>query len=161
MFGYTHNDIVNQSIEMLIPQSAHGTFGRHRDGTEFSIEVFITPEEHSTALARILIVREITKRTQSQDSLVQVQHPAFQASQAKLRHHAIASLEPRHALQTIWSLHEALTQIFVDTDCAMHVAVFEEAVRNLGPALFSPIKTNRPAADVAPERNLEHAKNRS
>jgi PAS domain-containing protein len=130
MFGYKHSDIVNQSIEMLIPQSAHGTFGCHQDGTAFPIDVFITPETHGAALARILIVRDIAKRTQSEASLLRVQNPPV--SQAKSPNDTIARSNPRRALQTIWSLHEALAQIFTSTDYALHIALFEETVRNLG-----------------------------
>jgi hypothetical protein len=69
MFGYTNGEIVNQSIERLIPQSVHGVFGCHRDGTVFRIDVFLTPEEHSAALTRILIVRD-AERTESEDTFI-------------------------------------------------------------------------------------------
>jgi len=72
-------------------------------------------------------------------------------SQEKPRVDAIASPNPRPALHAIWSLHEALAQIFMDTEYALHISLFSEAVRNLGPAPSSPIKTDRPAAQVAPE----------
>jgi PAS domain S-box-containing protein len=148
MFGYERNALVNQSIGMLLlPQASAqpreplhtGTgrpmLGRHRDGTEFPIDVLFTPNEGSAAPVTIVIVRYLTDRRQL--NLTQ------RNGEVKSRYLAAVTHELRHSLQTIWDLQAALAQAFRHTEYALHMALLEEAVRKTDQMLTSLVDINR------------------
>jgi PAS domain S-box-containing protein len=83
MFGYEHSELVNQSIDVLVPPSVRehhaqhrrvyarsptlrtmgaslDLLGRRRDGAEFPIDVLLKPRDNSAASATIAIVRDMT-----------------------------------------------------------------------------------------------------
>ncbi len=166
MFGYERSEIVNQSIEMLVPhnvrerhvqhrlgyaQGPHlrhmgaglSLFGRRRDGTEFPIDVLLNPNDDSAAPATIAIVRDMTDSKQMEDSLTRARDSAVQANEVKSRFLAAASHDLRQPLQTIWALQAVLARAFANTDYAPHIALLEEAVRNMDQMLSSLIDINR------------------
>ena len=166
MFGYERSELINHSIDILVPHPvrAHhllhrseyaqapklrtmgadlALFGRRRDGTEFPIDVSLNPNNHSTAPATIAIVRDMTDRKRLEDSLVQTRDLAVRANEVKSRFLAAASHDLRQPLQTIWSLQSVLARAFKDTDYAPHIALLEEAVRSMDHMLSSLIDINR------------------
>jgi PAS domain S-box-containing protein len=68
---------------------------------------------------------------------------ATQANAAKSRFLAAASHDLRQPLQTIWSLQATLARTFKDSDYAPHLALLEEAVRNMDQMLSALIDINR------------------
>ncbi len=166
MFGYEHGEIVNQSIDMLVPhnvrerhsqhrmayaQGPHlrhmgaglSLLGRRRDGTEFPIDVLLNPNGVSAAPATIAIVRDMTDRKLLEDSLTRARDSAVQANEVKSRFLAAASHDLRQPLQTIWTLQAVLARAFANTDYAPHIELLEEAVRNMDQMLSSLIDINR------------------
>ena len=166
MFGYERGELINHSIDMLVPQSARehhlrhrneyagdptlrtmgadlALLGRRRDGTEFPIDVLLNPNNHRTAPATIAIVRDMTDRKRLEDALVQTRDSAVRANEVKSRFLAAASHDLRQPLQTIWSLQSVLARAFKDTDYAPHIALLEEAVRNMDHMLSSLVDINR------------------
>jgi protein-histidine pros-kinase len=166
MFGYERDELVNRSIEMLVPQNVRerhiqhrlgyaqgphlrhmgaglSLFGRRRDGSEFPIDVLLNPNDDSAAPTTIAIVRDMTDRKQLEDSLTRARDSAVQANEVKSRFLAAASHDLRQPLQTIWALQAVLARAFVNTDYAPHIALLEEAVRNMDQMLSSLIDINR------------------
>jgi PAS domain S-box-containing protein len=148
MFGYERNELVNQSIVMVLPpharaqhrESLHaGTgqpmLGRHRDGTEFPIDVLFTPDEGSAAPVTILIVRYLTDRKQLGCTQ--------QNAEVKSRYLAAVTHDLRHSLQTIWNLQAVLAQAFRHTEYALHMTLLEEAARKMDRMLTSLVDINR------------------
>jgi PAS domain S-box-containing protein len=148
MFGYERNELIDQSMVMLLPPRARAQhrepvhpgpgqrmLGRHRDGTEFPIDVLFTPNEGSAAPVTILIVRYLTDRRQLDR--------ARQNDEVKSRHLAAATHDLRHSLQAIWNLQGALAQAFRHTEYALHMTLLEEAVRKTDQMLASLVDINR------------------
>jgi len=166
MFGYERGELIDHSIDILVPQALrehhlrhrseyaqaprHRTMGadlalcgRRRDGTEFPIDVLLNPNNHSKTPATIAIVRDMTDRKQLEDALVQTRDSAVRANEVKSRFLAAASHDLRQPLQTIWSLQSVLARAFKDTVYAPHIALLEEAVRNMDHMLSSLVDINR------------------
>jgi PAS domain S-box-containing protein len=164
MFGYERSEIIDRSIETLLPEHArarHGQYrrasaenprprrtgpalrGRRRDGTEFPIDVLLYPDEHSATPVTIAIVRDMTERRQAEDALTRARDSAVQANEVKSRFLAAASHDLRQPLQTIWTLQAVLARAFKDTDYAPHIALLEESVRTMDQMLSSLIDINR------------------
>ncbi len=91
LFGYEREALLEQPVEMLVPTRFHGThhqyryrylanpktrpldsgmalYGLHRDGTEFPVEISLSPLETETGLLILSAVRDVTERKQ-QDQL--------------------------------------------------------------------------------------------
>jgi PAS domain S-box-containing protein len=174
MFGYERCEILNQSIEILVPQhmrqrlmehqglstgnsnpcrtgASLALLGRRRDGTEFPIYVLMTPEEHSGAPVTTLIVRDMTDRQQLVDLLTRARDSALQASEVKSRFAAAAARDLRQSLQTIWGIHAVLAQTFNNTDYAPHVALLEEGLRNMDQRLSALTEITRLETSVPEE----------
>ncbi len=166
MFGYERSELMNHSIDILVPQPVRehhlrhrseyaqdprlrtmgadlALCGRRRDGTEFPIDVLLNPNRHSAPAATIAIVRDMTDRKRLEDALVQTRDSAVRANEVKSRFLAAASHDLRQPLQTMWSLQSVLARAFKDTDYAPHVAMLEEAVRNMDHMLSSLVDINR------------------
>ncbi len=148
MFGYERNELINQSIVMLLPpreraqhqESLHPGAGQpmlglHRDGTEFPIDVLFTPDEGGAAPVTILIVRYLTDRNQLDC--------VRQNDELKSRNLAAATHDLRHSLQTIWNLQTVLAQAFRHTEYALHMTLLEEAARKMDQMLASLVDINR------------------
>jgi len=166
MFGYERSELINQSIDGLVPQPLRerhvrhrstyaqapklctmsadfALLGRRRDGTEFPIDVLLNPNDHSTAPATIAIVRDMTERKLLEDALMKARDSAVRANEVKSRFLAAASHDLRQPLQTIWSLQAMLSRVHENTEYAPHCALLEEAVRNMDHMLSSLVDINR------------------
>jgi PAS domain S-box-containing protein len=166
MFGYERSELLNQSIDILVPQPVREHHGRHRrayaqapklptmgaglallgrrrDGSDFPIDVLLKPIDDNMASATIAIVRDMTERQQLEDALRKARDSAVRANEVKSRFLAAASHDLRQPLQTIWSLQSVLARAFNNADYAPHFALLEEAVRSMGQMLSSLIDINR------------------
>jgi len=168
MFGFDGCELLDQSIEVLVPQQCrekhrqHRTdydrsptrramgdgngfvlLGRRRDGTEFPIDVLLKPTNGADGSGTIAIVRDVTERHRLEDALKGARDSAEKANEIKSRFLAAASHDLRQPLQTIWSLQAVLSRVHQNTEYAAHCALLEEAVRSMDHMLSSLIDINR------------------
>jgi PAS domain S-box-containing protein len=166
MFGYERSELLNQSIDILVPPPVRerhmrhrseyarapklramgadlALLGRRRDGTEFPIDVLLNHNDRTSSPATIAIVRDMTDRQRLEDALTQARDSAIRANEVKSRFLAAASHDLRQPLQTIWSLQSVLARAFKDTEYAPHLALLEEAVHSMDHMLSSLVDINR------------------
>ncbi|MGZ5867880.1 MAG: PAS domain S-box protein, partial [Xanthobacteraceae bacterium] len=90
MFGYSHNQLIGQSVEVLVPERMRGQhlghrtafadkpevrrigagrefFGRRRDGTEFPVEVGLNPIKTREGVMILSVIVDITERKQAEE----------------------------------------------------------------------------------------------
>jgi PAS domain S-box-containing protein len=145
LFGYSAQEIATLEVEDLLPQrhravhrAYRGSFmreqrarqmgiglellARRKDGTEFPVEISLSPihdEERDLIAAAI---RDVTARRRIQAALLEARQAAERATQAKSRFLATASHDLRQPLQSLALLNGALRRMVSDAQAqeALH-----------------------------------------
>ena len=172
LFGYAQDDIIGQQVEQLMPERyrtrhlAHREsyirnvrlrpmgqglelFGRRRDGTEFPVEISLSPIESGGRVLAAAAIRDVTERKRVEAELIvaresaeharaaadqarqladEARESADRANQGKSRFLATASHDLRQPLQTLALLNGALRRIDADPDSADALAQQELAI---------------------------------
>jgi two-component system, sensor histidine kinase len=141
VFGYAHDEIVGQSVGLLMPERfrmEHIThreqymrspraramgpglelYGRRADGTEFPVEISLSPIEHEQHTLVAAAIRDVTERKRIEAELIRARQSADQAreeadraNQGKSRFLATASHDLRQPLQTLELLNGSLRRL--------------------------------------------------
>jgi two-component system, sensor histidine kinase len=159
LFGYTHEEIVGQPVEVLMPERFHARhvghrerywsavrvrpmgaglelFGRRKDGTEFPVEISLSPIEHEQGTLIAAAIRDVTDRKRAEAELIrarevadrarelaiEAREAADRANQGKSRFLATASHDLRQPLQTLELLNGSLCRLPVSDVVAAAVA---------------------------------------
>ena len=141
LFGYAHEEIVGRPVELLMPARFHTRhvghrehyrdnvrvrpmgaglelFGRRKDGTEFPVEISLSPIEHGQGTLVAAAIRDVTDRKRVEAELIRAREIAIQAREAadranrgKSRFLATASHDLRQPLQTLELLNGSLRRL--------------------------------------------------
>ena len=137
MFGYNREDILGQSIEVLLPDRLRKEHVRHRegyfadprlrpmgigrklvarrrDGSEFPVEISLSPV--TTAGGRFVssVIRDVTKRKRMEDEIIAARQEAERANKANSAFLAAASHDLRQPVQALSLLNGALRRTVKD-----------------------------------------------
>ena len=132
-FGYTRNELINEPVEILLPDryrnkhvgqrnryisAPHARpmgaglelFGRRKDGSEFPVEISLSPVQTERGLLTTGAIRDVTEQKKIEFDLRKARELADAASRAKSEFLANMSHEIRTPLAGILGYVEMLTQ---------------------------------------------------
>src|SRR6185436_162277 len=141
LFGYVPTEVVGRKVEMLLPErfrkrhvghrSSYTEAGRVRpmgiglelfalraDGTEFLVEISLSPIHEGDTLLIAAAIRDVTERMRTQRELQEARAEADRANLAKSRFLATASHDLRQPLQTLGMLNGTLRRMIEGADAA-------------------------------------------
>ncbi len=131
MFGYARDELLGKKIEMLLPErirSSHvghrGKFSRspsirpmgvgldlvglRRDGSEFPVEISLSPVETAGGTFVSSVIRDVTNRKRMEQQIIAAQETAERANKANSAFLAAASHDLRQPVQALSLLNGAL-----------------------------------------------------
>jgi PAS domain S-box-containing protein len=151
LFGYEASEIEGQSVETLLPErfrQRHVThrrnytqnvrirpmgigldlFALRKDGTEFPVEISLSPMPSKGELLVVAAIRDVSDRRKIQEELKEAREAAERANQAKSRFLATASHDLRQPLQTLALLNGAIRRMVNDSELAEALSQEEQAI---------------------------------
>ena len=131
MFGYDRDDLLGKEVEMLLPESVRerhishragfaanptlrpmGTdldlFGRRADGSEFPVEISLSPFTSASGAFVSSVIRDVTYRKAMESDLIEARREAERANKANTAFLAAASHDLRQPVQALALLNGAL-----------------------------------------------------
>ena len=146
LFGYPRQEILGQPVEILIPRRFHeihmmrrhdfvGTphirtliespsvVGRHKDGTEFPVEISLCPIETADGYLVSSVIRDISKRKEFEEQLRQ-QEEKFRVLVSGVKGYAIFMLDPGGNVIS-WNVGAQHIKGYTDTEIiGKHFSIF-------------------------------------
>ena len=154
LFGFSPEHLAGQRIECLMPERfrarhvAHHErfvidgrirpmgvglelFGLRRDGTEFPVEISLSPIRDGDRMLVAAAVRDVTDRKRIENELVAAREAADRANQGKSRFLATASHDLRQPLQALTLLNGTLRRTVTDPLPTEALAQQEQAIAGM------------------------------
>jgi len=140
LFGFESADIIGSRVEALLPERFRlrhvghresyarkmrvrpmgmglPLFGMRKDGTEFPVEISLSPMSIDGQTLVVAAIRDVTERKLAEQALEEARRDAERANIAKTRFLATASHDLRQPLQTLGLLNGALRRTVRDAEC--------------------------------------------
>lgn len=151
LFDHRAADLIGQAVEILLPERfrhrhvghrsgyVHNVrvrpmgaglelYGMRRDGTEFPVEISLSPILQEGQAMVAAAIRDVSARKQAEQALREARQEAEHANLAKSRFLATASHDLRQPLQSLSLLNGALRRLVKDADCVDILAQQEQAI---------------------------------
>jgi PAS domain S-box-containing protein len=169
LFGYQREELIGQSIEMLIPERArrnHATHratytenphvrpmgqglelhGRRRDGTEFPVEISLSPLQTEQGTLISAAVRDITDRKAAERALERSREELARSNSELERYAHVLSRDLSAPLDTIASVAELLAphdSTSASHEATAHVQRILEATMAMRTLIDDPLAKSR------------------
>ena len=137
MFGYSRKELLGQEVEMLLPEklrnrhiSHRAAFaanpqlrpmgsdlelhGRRSDGSEFPVEISLSPFSSASGAFISSVIRDVTSRKEMEADLISARQEALRANKANTAFLAAASHDLRQPVQALALLNGALRRTIKD-----------------------------------------------
>ena len=137
MFGYQRAELLGHEVEMLLPESIRDQhqnhrgryvdkpelrpmgagldlFGRRKDGSEFPVEISLSPVKTSSGMFVSSVIRDVTQRRRMEQEIIAARQVAERAQKANTAFLAAASHDLRQPVQALSLLNGALRRTVKD-----------------------------------------------
>lgn len=137
MFGYQRDEMIGRRIEMLLPDALHAVHREHRanyvanpelrpmgigrkliarrkDGSEFPVEISLSPTRTVTGQFIWSVIRDVTERKRMEGEIIAARQEAERANKANSAFLAAASHDLRQPVQALHLLNGALRRTVTD-----------------------------------------------
>ncbi len=137
MFGYDREDMLGRSVEMLLPERLRSLHKSHRevfaetpelrtmgdgqdliglrcDGSEFPVEISLSPVPTSSGMFVSSVIRDVTARKEMEKEIIEARRAAERANNANSAFLAAASHDLRQPVQALSLLNGALRRTVTD-----------------------------------------------
>jgi PAS domain S-box-containing protein len=137
MFGYSRAELLGHEVEMLLPESIRkhhqghrrrygerpelrpmgpglDLLGRRKDGSEFPVEISLSPVKTSSGMFISSVIRDVTQRRRMEQEIIAARQAAERAQKANNAFLAAASHDLRQPVQALSLLNGALRRTVKD-----------------------------------------------